>query len=932
MFGDIFESCVSPLTRLFSTKAFGSHERLLLNSGLFDEQWYLARYPDVARAGVRPVMHYLTYGSIEGREPSPLFQTGYYLSNNPDVAGARINPLVHYLLWGEQEGRDPNPFFDADWYRHQHPDLVELEMNALAHYLNAGPELGCNPNPLFDGEWYLQTYPDARASGLNPLVHYITTGAGKGYKTSPVFMSKFSIWEKRGQSNPAAARFGGGDVVESRDALLRIIDACDDGRALTFWNRLRQITAVCNQELFQSIAQTLSVPGHGAAEERTKLPLVSVIMPVFNRRSLIREAVESVLSQSHGNLELIICDDGSTDETWDVCRSFPDSRVKLIQQKNAGAAAARNRCMEAACGDVFAYLDSDNLWHPEFLRVMVETLLTASGQPLAYANFFDVTVTDHGVVLNDITARDFDYELQLKSPFIDLNSIVHHRALFDTFGGFDEGLPALQDYDLIAKYAWPRDALHVPVALNIYQRISGIGQISSDKERSERVRTRVADKVAHYHAEGVGIVPPAWAKTATVLSWDMSRNHFAKAYSIAEALSRNMPVQLISFRFFDERVFAPIAGRKHPFELIAFDGSAFPEFLDPLCDALEAVSGDFIYAVKPRLTSFGIALLANKRRDVPVFLEANDLETMLHGKRMGKLHRTVGPDAVLARSAEASVPHALIWSQYLDDLAREMPLLFTHNENLNRHYGSKCLFMRNIKDELIFDPSQLNRRDLRRAMGVEPDQRILLFGGVVDDHKGVGELLRFVDMHEQYQLFVVGSVDTPELEKLRRTGSDRIRMFPPQGPEEMAKLNHVADAVVLWLDPREDVSHYQMPYKFTDAIAMGTPVVTSPVSDLARLQNVVWHVPYGDFEALDATLQRIFTNEGERKRHGEAGRRLFQKEFTYRAVRQNVALACHMTEPRISYPVAERFAGVFEEFCRATGADTQRLRALTRIP
>jgi len=916
----------TPLVRLFGAR---SDERLIAGSGLFDEQWYLACHPDVVRAEVNAVAHYLKYGAYEGRDPSPLFQTAYYLSRNPDVAEARINPLVHYVLWGEKEGRDPNPFFDTDWYRHQNPDLIESGTNALAHYLQEGWSLGANPNPLFDGEWYRQTYPDARESGLNPLVHYITVGAGKGYKTSPIFHSNLAIWERRGGGASTFALVGGGSRAESRDALLLVIDERARKRESGFYNRLRQIVAACDAGLLQDVARTLNVMD-GAAATADGVPLVSVIMPVFNRGGVVGEAVRSVLSQSYGNLELLICDDGSTDETWDVCYGFADPRIKLIRQPNSGAAAARNRCMEAARGDYFAYLDSDNLWHPDYLRVMIEALKAAPGRPLGYANYFDVSVSDDGFALNGITARDFDYELQINSPFIDLNSLVHQRSLFEAFGGFDETLAALQDYDLIAKYAWPRNALHVPIAMNIYQRMSGIGQISADKDRSARIRERVGDKIGGYYSDGVAARFPRWAKTATVLSWDMSRNHFAKAYSVAEALSQSMPVQLISFRFFDGGVFAPIAGRKPPFELISFEGKPFPDFLDTFCDALEAVSGDFIYAVKPRLTSFGLALLSNRRSGAPVFLEANDLETMLHGDRVGKLHRTVDSESLLARTGEGRVPHSLVWSQYLDALAGEIPILFTHNDNLDRHYGRKGLYMRNIKNELIFDPSQLNREELRRGLGVKSDERILLFGGVVADHKGVGELLRFVDMHADYRLFVAGSVDTPELQKLKQAHSDKIRIFPPQSPEEMARLNHASDAVILWLDPREAVSHYQMPYKFTDAIAMGTPVVASPVSDLATLKNVVWHVPYGDFDALHDTLQRIFTNHAERVRHCDAGRRLFQKEFTYRAARQNIALACNMTEPEGRYPVARQFAEMFEEFCRKTGADTQRLRSLMR--
>jgi len=78
---------------------------LLKASGLFDEAWYLFEYPDVAEAGIDPVVHYLRFGAEEGRNPSPKFDTTFYLSTNPDVASSEINPLVHYIRFGVEEGR-----------------------------------------------------------------------------------------------------------------------------------------------------------------------------------------------------------------------------------------------------------------------------------------------------------------------------------------------------------------------------------------------------------------------------------------------------------------------------------------------------------------------------------------------------------------------------------------------------------------------------------------------------------------------------------------------------------------------------------------------------------------------------------------------------------------------------------------------------------
>jgi len=94
------------------------HQRdMLARSGLFDARWYLAHYPDVQKAGQDPILHFLTQGAGEWRDPGPHFSTAHYMRTYPDIAENGLNPLVHYLQSGWREGRAIRPGM-----RHGHPE------------------------------------------------------------------------------------------------------------------------------------------------------------------------------------------------------------------------------------------------------------------------------------------------------------------------------------------------------------------------------------------------------------------------------------------------------------------------------------------------------------------------------------------------------------------------------------------------------------------------------------------------------------------------------------------------------------------------------------------------------------------------------------------------------------------------------------------
>lgn len=122
-----------------------------------------------------------------------------------------------------------------------------------------------------------------------------------------------------------------------------------------------------------------------------KLPLISVIMPAYNVQDFVKDAIESVLNQTYQNIEFLIIDDGSTDDTNKICCDYiaQDNRISLVSQKNAGAAAARNHGIGLAKGEYLLFMDSDDTMHPQALEILYKLVLENNVR-LSMVNFIEV--------------------------------------------------------------------------------------------------------------------------------------------------------------------------------------------------------------------------------------------------------------------------------------------------------------------------------------------------------------------------------------------------------------------------------------------------------------------------------------------------------------------------------------------------------------
>jgi glycosyltransferase involved in cell wall biosynthesis len=658
-------------------------------------------------------------------------------------------------------------------------------------------------------------------------------------------------------------------------------------------------------------------------------PLVSIVMPTHDRADVIGDAIQSVVDQDYDNWQLFVCDDASTDNTESIVAQFNDDRIHFLKLPRSGAAAARNKGLAQAQGDIIAYLDSDNVWHPRYLSRMVLALVERPGHSAAYGNFIDYRVEPSGTSIKSFVRPRFDQEQLLRRNYIDLNTFVHRRELYDSFGGFNEALTRRQDYDLIIKYTWLRDPLQTDEIVALYQRNPALRQITTEAEHDYSCIKIIDDSISRYLTSGLPTAGAQKVKRVTILSWDLCRNHFSKPFALAEALSQSYDVQLVSFRFFDEDIFPPLKDVSPRFETVYLQGSRFPDFFEAMDKAVEAIDGDVIYVVKPRLPSLGTALLANARRGIPIILEINDLETVVASPTAGDRHRETAFDSVDLAERELLNPYSDPWSHIMDPIAKTLPVLATHNKFIDAHFAHRCLYMRNLKDEAVYDPALYDRDAVRAELGLAPGDRVILFGGMVRRHKGVYELIDLVERlgDARYKLLFVGSRETPDQRQLVERFGTRVRVLPPQDRVAMARINLAADLVILWLDPDVPASHAQMPYKATDALAMTTPIIANDISDLGDLgrQGYLRLVPFGDWDAMARTIEKLFSDQAGTAAMREAGRRLYLRQFSYAAARADFALMLHRVQGLDAgpLPAASAFARRFDEFRRAAAAATQ---------
>lgn len=237
--------------------------------------------------------------------------------------------------------------------------------------------------------------------------------------------------------------------------------------------------------------------------------LISIIMPAFNSDKYIGDAIESVLQQTYQNFELIVVNDGSVDRTEDILKNYANS-IHHIHQSNQGVASARNKGILAARGEYISFLDSDDVWFMNTLKLQYEHLAGNSDIGLVYGEMqlFDHTGTlDKKWSTNLERKRPEGYIFQdlVLSCLFGLSTVMVRRNVLNDVGLFDKNLPSGEDYDLWLRIAAKYKIGYIPEKLMRYRQHSG--SLTSLKAPLKPWDIKVAEKALKIYQEEAKKIP-----------------------------------------------------------------------------------------------------------------------------------------------------------------------------------------------------------------------------------------------------------------------------------------------------------------------------------------------------------------------------------------------------------------------------------------
>ena len=370
------------------------------------------------------IADYAERGWREGLDASPQFSTAGYLEIYDEARAAGINPLLHWLEHGNAQGARPvsraaymqmpkgtdslldavfklqwktiAPEIDADYYRGAYPEAAEIDV--ATHYLTAGTAKGYNPGRNFGTASYVAANPDVVSSGLNPFVHWLVVGRDENRPLSPPsgVVGRPMPNMTGEQRAMLRAAFDEAYYRSSYPELGDLAEGAFEHYMTIGWQEGRNPNRDFSTRYYLAINREIADAGinpflhyvlHGKAEKRDPnayyarhpdayLPLVSVVVPNYNHARYLDQRLESIFTQSYRNVEILLLDDASTDNSVAVLQRLsvasPFPCRLLLNKRNAGNVSRQwRKGIGAARGDLVWICESDDFCEPDFLEKLV---------------------------------------------------------------------------------------------------------------------------------------------------------------------------------------------------------------------------------------------------------------------------------------------------------------------------------------------------------------------------------------------------------------------------------------------------------------------------------------------------------------------------------------------------------------------------------
>ncbi len=368
-------------------------------------------------------------------------------------------------------------------------------------------------------------------------------------------------------------------------------------------------------------------------------------------------------------------------------------------------------------------------------------------------------------------------------------------------------------------------------------------------------------------------------KVSLVVS-DLSGGGSIRAFLLAQVLKKlDYQVEIVGFLFGKELYAIPPA----EIPIISVPGSNYPEFIKSAQKLLLQLRGDIIYAVKPKLTSFGLSLFKKFTTRRPLLLDMDDWELSWYGGFEWKYRpsRKQFYRDLFKKDGALRFPDHPLYLQWIESFVQQADAVTIDTEFLQKRFGG--VYLPNGKDTSLFNPHKYDHTASRKRYGLS-EYRILMFPGAPRPHKGVEDVLMALDKLNQsdLRLVIVGGspYDDYDDQLIQKWGRWIIKLpkFPVEVMPEVVAAAHV---VVV---PQRDtvVARAQFPLKLTDGMAMAKPVLSTRVGDIPEiLADTGYLVDPASPEQIAETIQLIFENiESANERGRQARERCVEKYST----------------------------------------------------
>ena len=218
------------------------------------------------------------------------------------------------------------------------------------------------------------------------------------------------------------------------------------------------------------------------------MALVSVIIPTCNRSSMLKRALDSVLKQTYSNIEIIVVDDASTDDTSEVIKKYTNESLRYVRvDRSRGGNFARNLGVSKTHGEYIAFLDDDDEWMPDKLSKQLEVFNSGKSLGLVYTGVEVIHTGYDNIYHNQPKLRgDLSKSILTYNYIGSTSSVMIKREIFDNAGGFDIELPQLQDYDLWIRICQISNIGYVSESLIKYYVHNNVAQITSSVLKNQK--------------------------------------------------------------------------------------------------------------------------------------------------------------------------------------------------------------------------------------------------------------------------------------------------------------------------------------------------------------------------------------------------------------------------------------------------------------